>query len=420
MTRKKGLYALVAAVVFGLPITAVPAGAADQYKVLHEFNDSQGTWFPEAGLVPDAKGDLYGTTSGGGAAGYGGAAFELTPGTGGRWTETVLQSLVGQFPEAGLIFDGAGNLYGTTSSGGTYGNGSVFELTPSTDGMWTETVLYSFMWGSDGADPRAGVIFGPAGNLYGTTSYGGADNKGTVFELTPNGDGTWSETILHSFNGEDGQEPLAGLVLDTAGNLYGTTELGGRSCGSYTCGTVFQLTPNGNGTWTETVLHGFRGSDGAGPTAGLIFDTAGNLYGTTFSGGSHCAADGGCGVVFELSPGAGGRWTHKVLHNFSGTDGSGPLGPLVFDAAGNLYSTTTAGGSATCWGIGCGLIFQLAPDTNGRWRETVLHRFNGKDGQWPSAGLVVDTSGNLYGTTPFGGNFSHSYIGYGVVFEVIP
>src|ERR1019366_4407129 len=187
-------------------------------------------------------------------------------------------------PQADLIFDAAGNLYGTTSQGGTSDAGTAFELTPAAGGTWTEKVLWSFGTGMDGANPLAGLIFDGAGNLYGTTYNGGTSNSGTVFELTPAAGGTWTEKVLYGFDGgANGGDPSAGLIFDAAGNLYGTTSFGGP----YNHGTVFELMPAGGGSWTEQVLHNFgSGTDGISPLAGLIFDGAGNLYGTTYHGGS--------------------------------------------------------------------------------------------------------------------------------------
>src|ERR1035441_332430 len=212
-----------------------------------------------------------------------------------------------------------------------------------------EKVLHNFNNnGTDGTNPRAGLIFDAAGNLYGTTENGGTNGVGTVFELTPTAGGGWTETVLYSFcsqaNCTDGYQPWAGLIFDAAGNLYGTTVYGGTAdttC-SY-CGTVFELTPNGSGGWTETVLHSFGdGTDGFYPSAGLIFDAAGNLYGTTAMGGTYDYPWDG--TVFELTPAAGGGWTEKVLYSFGGgTDGYWPEAGLIFDAAGNLYGTTYSG-----------------------------------------------------------------------------
>ena len=261
---------------------------------------------------------------------------------------------------SGLIFDAAGNLYGTTSGGGTipcggYGCGAVYQLTPTADGGWTEKVLYSFCSQAnctDGWFPYAGLIFDAAGNLYGTTSLGGTYGAGTAFELTPAAGGGWTEKVLYSFgnSGTDAVVPVGRLIFDAAGNLYGTSEVGG----TYGYGTVFELTPTAGGGWTEKVLYSFgNGTDGASPDAGLIFDTDSNLYGTTRYGGPY-----GWGTVFELTPTAGGGWTETVLHSFGyGTDGALLYAGVIFDAAGNLYGTTTEGGTDTYYGT----VFELSP-----------------------------------------------------------
>ncbi len=256
----------------------------------------------------------------------------------------------------------------------------------------TESVLHSFTGGSsDGAFPFAGLIADSAGNLYGTTQGGGASNNGVVFKLAPGG----TETVLHSFTGgSDGSNPLfAGLIADGAGNLYGTTEFGGGTgCGGPGCGVVFKLTPTGS---SYTVLHSFAGGsgDGANPYAGLIIDSAGNLYGTTEFGGGP-----GCGVVFKLAPGG----TETVLHTFTGSpnDGAFPTAGLFADSGGNLYGTTAGGGAPPppnappCGGSGCGTVFKLAPGG----AETVLYTFcrlfNCNDGAGPS-GVIADSAGNL-------------------------
>ncbi|MGA3054009.1 MAG: choice-of-anchor tandem repeat GloVer-containing protein [Candidatus Korobacteraceae bacterium] len=349
-----------------------------------------------------------------------GTVFELTPTAGGGWTEQVLyygfnNGGTGAYPGAGLIFDAAGNLYSTTSGGGYYyyPDGTVFELTPTVGGGWTEQVLHNFGNGTDGNVPYAGLIFDNAGNLYGTTAGGGTHNAGTVFKLTPT-EGGWTEQVLHNFNDTDGANPEAGLIFDAAGNLYGTTWFGG----TYGNGTVFELTPMAGGGWTENVLHNFgNGTDGAGAFAGLIFDAAGNLYGATYAGGTYSSGycPAGCGTVFELTPTEGGGWTEQVLHNFgNGADGSVPYASLIFDAAGNLYGTTWAGGtySSGYCPAGCGTVFELSPRQGGGWTENV-YSFNGMDGAGPQAGLILDAAGNLYGTTYAGGTY-----GWGTVFEL--
>jgi uncharacterized repeat protein (TIGR03803 family) len=299
-------------------------------------------------LAGGSEGDLYGTTNGGGVAGKG-VVFKLDT-TG---TETVLHSFTdgadGGAPWAGVIRDSAGDLYGTTTGGGPSDYGVVFKL--NTTG--TETVLHSFTGGADGGSPLAGLIRDSAGNLYGTAQAGGASVLGVVFKL----DTTGTETVLHSFTGgADGATPFARLIRDSAGNLYGTTQYGGggssgNNCYYGGCGAVFKLDTTG----TETVLYGFTGgADGENPYPGLIRDSAGNLYGTTLSGGAS-----GLGVVFKLDT----TGVEMVLYSFEGrADGESPFAGLIQDSAGNLYGTTYGGGafSSTCRG-GCGVVFKLEP-----------------------------------------------------------
>jgi len=395
--------------------TTATRAAAQQESVLLDLTYNGGVGGdPQAGLIKDAAGNLYGTTAFGGPR-SGGAVFELTPTQGGTWTLKLLHAFIsgihdGQRPQAGLTLDAAGNLYGTTYWGGAYTTlgGTVFELLPQAGGGWKEKQLHSFGGASeDGLNPQAGVIFDPAGNLYGTTMSGGAYNLGTVFELIPQSGGGWKEKLLHTFqnNGTDGFVLLAGLTFDAHGNLYGATAIGG----AYDAGTVFELMPTPHGPWREKILHNFnRTGDGNFPYGTLIFDAAGNLYGTTTQGGSY-----GWGTVFELTPGAGGNWTETVLHNFNNDAIGGyyPYSSLIFDAAGNLYGTTEAGGTYEG-----GTVFELTA-AGGNWTETVLHSFNnnGSDGYLPLGSLILDDAGNLYGTTDEGGT-----TGYGTVFEVTP
>jgi uncharacterized repeat protein (TIGR03803 family) len=357
-----------------------------------------------------------------------GTVFELVRGTNGNWTKRVLHNFDGADgigPSAGLIFDAAGNLYGTTGAGGDlqcalgYGCGTVFELSPGADGKWTEKTLYRFTGQGDGGFPEAGLVLDSAGNLYGTTYEGGdlgtvcydapIGGCGTVFELVPGNNAQWTETVLYQFTGTDGDGayPLAGLIFDASGNLYGTTSQGGGA-GGCGCGSVFQLIPGAGGTWTENVLHRFSGKDGYSPRASLILDAAGNLYGTTAFGGAACKA-GFCGTVFELTPGAHGEWSETILRSFYKQ--RSPVSPLIFDATGNLYGTTDYGGKYSSEGI----VFELAPGANGVWSEKTLHSF-GKtnDGAHPQAGLIADTTGNFYGITSISGNGSDD----GVVFEI--
>jgi hypothetical protein len=412
---------LIASIVFVVLVSASAAPAAT-YKILHSFGNGSGGVWPYGNLISDPAGNLYGTTYG--INGAVGAVFELTPNSNGTWTETVLHTFTGpdgKAPFAGLIFDDAGNLYGTTAWGGVscaLGEcGLVFKLTPNSNGTWTETVLHYFTGGDDGGEPYAGLISDAAGNLYGTTYYGGGSGCGgtgcgTVFKLSPNSDSTWTESVIYSFTGNaDGGLPIAGLILDKAGNLYGTTVFAGDVAGAC-CGVVFELTPNSNGTWTETVLHTFMWFDGRDPWTGVILDKAGNLYGTTRSGGAfpNACNNAGCGVVYRLTHNSNGTWTNHVLHSFTGgNDGGVPAGGLTLDTYGNLYGTTTIGGytSTECSKAGCGVVFQL---TAGRWTERVLHTFWGYAAT-PQASLLIDSAGNLYGT-------AQGTPGNGVVFKI--
>jgi uncharacterized repeat protein (TIGR03803 family) len=382
-------------------------------ETVHEFGSTDGA--NSAGsLILDSSGNFYGTTASGGAQDYG-TVFKLAPASGGGWQRTVLYSFKGGtdsgYPLAGLVRDNAGNLYGTTS--GVAGWGTVFELTPVAGGQWTEKVLYAFKGYPDGAYPFAGLVFDSTGSLYGTTWAGGSIDSGTVFKLTPSSGGSWTEEVIYSFTGgADGVDPAAGLTWDTAGNLCGTTFYGGSGSGA---GVVFELVPNSGGTWTEKVLYTFTGgADGNEPAAGVIFDQQGNLYGTTEGGGKGtCAFSRPCGVVFKLSPQSGGTWKESVIYDFPNDGNSSPLAELVFDSAGNLYGTASNQGQDNgC----CGTVFKLAPKSGGGWKETTLHSFTGgNDGAIPEAGLVLDGAGNLYGTTGTGGS-----AGGGVVFEITP
>jgi hypothetical protein len=313
------------------------------------FEDAEGT------PARDTVGNLYGVTIAG--SGNSGTVFQLSP-SGGSWIETTLfafpaNGAIGIDPYGDLVIDSVGNIYGTTFYGGRYGNnskgGTAWRLSPQPGGGWTFKVLHHFGNGIDGNGPYAGMILDAAGNLYGTTVSGGNLGFGTAFELIPQADGTWKEKILHNFGtSTDGQGPRAKLTFDAAGNLYGTTVSGGR----YSLGTAFELVPQGNGTWTQKFVHHFgNGTDGAYVYSNVVFDPNGNLYGTTFLGGG----GSGGGIVFELVPQANGLWTEKIVHRFgSGTDGNGPLGDVTFDAAGQLFGTTIGGGTnqgGTVWKI---------------------------------------------------------------------
>lgn len=348
------------------------------------------------------------------------------------YTFPTSTSTAGQDPSGNLVVDSAGNLYGTTDSGGAFGHGVVFELLrpvpPST--TWTETVLYSFQGGDDGASPLAGVVSDRAGNLYGTTYQGGggtAPGLGTVFELsTPaTAGGQWTESVLHSFQdgNTDGFAPNSGVVFDSAGNLYGTTSYGGPSCtGSNNpgagCGTVFELTPPATpgAAWTETVIHFFHFAGGALPLGTPIFDSFGYLYGTAAQGGAN-----GQGVAYRLKPPAapGGVWTYKVLYAFSGQPDSGTPEAALTLHKGDLYGTASRGGTNNF-----GAVFQLVPPevAGGAWSENILYDFaGGNDGSLPTANVIFDSSGNLYSTTVYGGGLGSCDGGNcGTVFELTP
>jgi uncharacterized repeat protein (TIGR03803 family) len=363
----------------------------------------------------DTAGNFYGTTEKGGTDGPNGygTVFKLRR-TDSAWTLTPLYSFAGgddgASPGARVIIGPDGTLYGTTSYGGGSGCGgngcgTVFSLRPSINAppnvlaSWTETVLYRFTGGSDGSLPVGDLVFDAAGNIYGTTADGGSSQNGVAYELMPS-NGAWTENILWSFTGgNDGGEPGGGVIFDSAGNLYGATQVGG----SYGWGTVFQLVPAGSG-WSQDTLYSFQnGTDGASPAGSLIFDSKGNLYGTTTSNGP----DGG-GTVFELTPQLNGTWTLAVLYALAGKTGDGPQADLTIDAAGSLYGTTYKDGA-----YGYGSVIKLTP-SNGSWTYIDLHNFtSGSDGAEPVSSVVVGPNGNLYGTALAAGGF-----GYGTIFEI--
>ncbi len=356
-SKTKAAFAILAPLLLATAVITQPA-QAQKFKVLHTFKGSDGIG-PDAQLVRDSSGNLYGTAGGGG-----------------------------------------------TGKCGNPGCGTAFKMDKTGKLVW----VHSF-WGEDGWQPFPGLLRDAAGNLYGTTAYGGKTSHpcpsagcGVVFKLNKNG----KETVLHKFSGVDGWPPVGPLVEDQGGNLYGATQYGSDG------GVVFKLDKRGR----ETVLYSFGcGSHhGCDPGAGVILDAVDNIYGTTFIGGDlNCNPGQGCGEVFKVD--TGGHET--VLHVFEGSDGANPWSPLLLDSAGNLYGTTQKGGNLDCQGgLGCGVAYKLSPNSNGTWAETVLYTFcsasNCADGQFPSAGgLIQDSAGNLYGTTIEGG----AYAG-GVVFEL--
>lgn len=460
-----GLYFSVIIRVFApfLLALALVQGASAEWKekVLYSFQGIPDGAYPAGDVVFDQAGNLYGATTYGGANDCPGitqcgTVFQLKPPVqkGRAWSEQVLyifkgvNSNDGDAPVGGVIFDQAGNLYGTTAYGGTgkcqlfggrVGCGTVYELMPPKQkgGAWKEKVLHSFQGGKDGYFPWGDLTFDSAGNLYGATQYGGGYGScnapyyqycGTVFKLSPpkTKGGKWSERVLYAFkSGTDGANPNGGLVFDSKGALYGTTYFGGDSAdkciggnGFVGCGTVFKLKPpiTKSAPWTEEVLLRFKtdASMGGNPAAGVIFGPNGDLYGTTSFGGQVPTQDDG--TVFRLSRGKGGSWSESLLHSFpfSGYGGWDPLAGVIFDAKGNLYGTASGGGMAAD-----GTVFVLHPGS--KWSYSVLYSFKGPpDGELPAASLVFDGRGNLYGTTQIGGTGYACQGHCGAVFELQP
>jgi len=426
--------------------------ATGKEKALYNFNCTSGNCNTSnandinlSGMIFDKEGNLYGASiselsSGSNCDGYAcGYIFELMPTKSGSWTEKTLYNFCslascadGAVPLAGLVFDTSGNLYGTTGYGGTsvpgcggLGCGTVFELTPTKSGEWSETVLYNFTGEPDGSGPSSTPIFDKTGNLYGTTVLGGAYGYGTVFKLTADGGGKWTESILHSFqnnnNVVDGTYPLGSIAFDKSGKLYGSTGSGGKYSGPLcvdgqengtNCGIIYQLAPNGSGGWAEHILHSFQDNqeDAVFPIFGVILDAEGNVYGATEVGGKYSA-----GTVFEL---VHGTWAESIF-SFEAPNGSSvpaggcfPLGGVILSKSGSLYGTTSGCGLSFEEG---GVAYELSP-ANGSWNQTVLWDFSaGTDGYEPLGPLVQNASGDLFGLALGGGTGND-----GVAFEVVP
>jgi uncharacterized repeat protein (TIGR03803 family) len=386
------------------------AFAADNETVLYDFCAVTGCAdgsSPNAGVIFDSAGNLYSTTYQGGAYNLG-TVFELSPGTGGTWTEQVLYSFGktstdGTGPESSLVFDASGNLYGTTYAGGHNNLGTVFELSPSSKG-WMEKILHSFGSGStDGANPSAGVVFDKSGNLYGTTQSGGRYRYGTVYQLAPQS-GSWKENVLlncKAYPSDTGASPIGGVSFDAAGNLYGATPAGG----SKAYGGVFRLTNTGS-AWKFSSLYNFKGTtDGGGSWGTPVVDSEGNVYDTTIYKGSHDS-----GTVFQLQPN-GDKWAFVLLLSFNGKNGASPETGVILDGSGNIYGSTGGGGTDSQ-----GTVFELSPISGGKWEETVLYSFtDGIDGEAPVAPPTLGADGNVFGTASSGGAGMN-----GVVFELTP
>ncbi len=403
--------ALALAIVFVLTIVTTDAAQAQTYQVLYTFTGGNDGAGPYAGLTMDKGGKLYGTTHSGNSGTNWGNVYQIRP-KGSGWIFNPLGVFDGTL-SARVLFGPDGLLYSTSPNNiAGYIFGYIFSMRPGVNACltalcpWKATVLYGFSGGADGANPRYGDLnFDQAGNIYGTTPAGGSSNNGVVYEMMRSGGG-WTEQPLYTFSGPDGSQPFAGIIFDNAGNMYGTTAQGG----AYGYGTVYELSPSGGG-WTEKVLYSFQnGSDGSYPIGGLIFDQSGNLYGAADNGGS-----GGGGTVFELTP-SGGSWTYNPLYSFTGGAQCGPRASLVMDGSGNLYGTTYCDGANSK-----GSIFKLTPSA-GSWTQTSLYDFTGgTDGGSPISNVIFDSTGNLYGTASRGGNQSNCGLaGCGVVWQIMP
>jgi hypothetical protein len=395
-------YALV--VTLSALFFAGQANGAANIKVLYTFpiTDPDGLSSPTGPLTLDGTGNLYGVSGGGNASCSGGCGtvFQLTRLSNGVWQRNVIYEFLGGddgfFPDGGLLVDRAGDVYGTTFPPFSSADcGTIFELIPGASG-WAKKTLYKFSGKRDGCGPTGRLAFDSSGNLFGSTHGGGCGvEAGTVFELTPDTGGNWSETVLHCFRG--GSSPLGGVVLDLVGNIYGAA-----TGGSYNQGIVYRVTHTTSG-WVTSKLYDFTGgNNGGNPTAGVTLDDAGNLYGTVPGGADNV------GLVYKLSP-TNGPWKFSILHTFTGgDDGGNPFqDTLAIGPSGSLYGTTWFGGLHQ-WGT----AFKLVLSNTGHWTETVLHSFtNGSDGIQPSS-VVFGPAGNLFGTASLGTN------GNGVVYEL--
>lgn len=405
--------------VVAIAILAMSAkSAAQTFQVLHSFGGPGDGFSPEwAGVTFDTRGNLYGTTFDGGTGScdltFGcGTIYQMTPDSDGTWTETVIHNFGlndVSSPLLGVAFDREGNLYSTGESNGhTYTYGGIVELTPSSGGTWSEQVLYDFH-NTDGADP-AGIVADNYGNVFVSVTNGGAFNAGLIFGLMGVSiKGHYPITTYSFHGGNDGGGPYGALILDRTGNLYGTTDGGGL----YGAGTAFKLSRSSPiMQWHKTILHSFGGGlDGVYPTLGLASDAAGNLYGSTYQGGS-----ANFGTIYRLTPNPDGTWIENVIYAFQGgSDGESPYGSVVVDGAGSVYGTTSYGGLGS---NAYGTVFRLTPSGSGQWTKTILHTFSGPDGAFPDAGLTLDSAGNLYGTTNEGGTYQ--FQNGGVVFKITP
>lgn len=415
------------------------AGRAQTETVLYNFTRSGDGYRPVGSLVADSFGNYYGTTSDGGlhssqCSRQGtqdpgcGTVFAISPNGSGGWILKTIYRFKGPpdgaAPSSNLVLDSQGNLFGTTEYGGNGGHGcdqvgllgcgTIFRLSPTKSGAWTESVIYGSLAGIK-ADYPASLVSDSAGNLYGTLSprsCSSVSGCGYVFKLTPGGSGGWAFSIVHAFSKSDGADPT-GVTVDSSGNLFVTTAEGATAYG-----TLVELSPTGSNSYTMHLLHTFSDSDGRSPLAGVTLDSAGNIYGTASIGGNTTVCVDGCGTVFEVSPNSVGSYDFAVLYSFSSIIHSYPQTSLVFDAAGNLYGL--AGGPD--WP---GFMFELSPSGTNTWTESVVYdfSFHTDTGALPQSynGLVIDSSGHLFGTLPYYGTPGGCKpFGCGVVYEITP
>jgi uncharacterized repeat protein (TIGR03803 family) len=415
---------LMAAAIITLCVAMTTTASASE-KVLHTFVSGKDGASQQYGVISDSAGNLYGSSSLGGATNNG-VIFRLTPTGTGSWQETMIYHFTGGKDGANpgpLAIDAAGNLYGVAQGAGrpTHGTpvciasgcGTIFRLSPGGPSGWTFNVLHAFTGVNDGSIPQS-ITLDSKGDIF-VTTLAALHAGGAVFEMSPSASGLNGKTI-HVFPANsttDGNEPRGPVIVDAAGNLFGTTEFGG----AHFDGTIYELTPGTGGAYTESLIYSFTGgNDGGEPWGALTFDSSGNLVGVATGGGVNRG-----GVVFMLTPGSG-TWNESVLYSFSGgSDGSTPVARPIFDAAGNLYGIAENGGinGPTCSG-GCGVVYKLAPSSGG-WTKSTLYSFTGaNDGGDPSfSGVTLDSSGNLFGTTFYGGKVETGCPnGCGVVFEI--
>jgi uncharacterized repeat protein (TIGR03803 family) len=404
MRHMSSAFRLHSALVIALAFFSPTIGSAQTDQILHSFSGTDGS-HPNGTLMFDQAGNLYGTTQQGGTGCGGrgcGLVFELSPQAGGGWSYQVIHAfggIYGETPLWGVVLDAAGNLYGTTADGGANNFGTVFQLRPTSTG-WSEQVLYSFTGVDDGGNPSTGVVLDASGNLYGTTTTGAANKQGTIFELVKSGS-SWSPKILLDLYNLDGTGPSP-LVFDAAGNLYGTATAGGFNR-NHKDGTVFELSPSSGGTWTSSVIFAFTGPETAGynPVGGVVFDPTGNLYGTAEAGGY---GDAFGGSIYELLSPSWTQFIWDVFERFPAQPHP-PLSPIALDSSDNLYVALSGGGAGVCYGS----ILKIGKSVYG------IYNFGGtsSDGHFPLGGIVLDAQNNVYGATSAGGG-----AGYGTIFEV--